>query len=415
MNVRFNFLALVLICLSFFVGLIAEIPVVHAQSVSWNNPGWGVSSDVLHASFTSYSMSGSDNVQVGYTIYLPPGYNASQNKYPTVYFLHGINGHEWNYHNSLGSNANSIVQLVKSGAVEPMILVFPNGGAGLNYIDAPGDCSITKACPESMLIQELIPHIDQTYRTIPEKEFRAIQGFSMGGMGATYLGTKYPELFSSIAAQSSACQLVANCDSVKSQILANIQSNSAYIKDTVAVRLSYGSQEGSPGGTGIAGWQSSLNSTLIGYGVDSEILTLTPAGHSMDVQHSIVPPGNSQTFGLSTLLFHSNNFGNDTTVPSPSTLPTPSLQPSPTSTPRMSPKSSPVITPNPSTSPSVTPDTSAKPYPDYNGDNLITYSDFEILLSTLFTSNCAYNLLNTCEIDLFDYNAFMTVYESESL
>ncbi len=415
MKTRRLLLAILLATGGLLFSVLGLSQIVNAQQlVSWNNPGWGSSTDVIHSTVKSPAMG---NIDVGYTIYLPPGYNSSQNRYPTVYFLHGIQGHEWNYHNSLGSNPNGIVQLVKSGAVEPMILVFPNGGSGLNYIDAPGNCADTKACPESMLINELLPHIDQTYRTIPEKEFRAIQGFSMGGMGATYLGTKYPELFSSIATQSSACQLLANCESVKNHIQSNISSNASYLRDTVAFRVSYGSQEGSPSGSGIAGWQSSLHTTLNGYGIQTELLSLLGTGHNMSAQHSVVNPSTSRTFGLDTLMFHSDNFGNGSTPPGPSVQPSasPTTIASPVSSPVASPIASPVSSPNPTDEPSPSPSTEEPLFPDYNRDGLITYSDFEMLLPALFGSNCAINLLGSCEIDLFDYNAFMTAYESENL
>jgi len=48
-----------------------------------------------------------------------------------------------------------------------------------------------------VVIKELIPHIDATYRTIAKKEGRAVEGFSKGGQGALLFAFKYPELFCS--------------------------------------------------------------------------------------------------------------------------------------------------------------------------------------------------------------------------
>lgn len=51
-----------------------------------------------------------------------------------------------------------------------------------------------------MDIEELIPHIDSTYRTIASREGRTLTGFSMGGGIAASLAFKYPDLFSSVVA-----------------------------------------------------------------------------------------------------------------------------------------------------------------------------------------------------------------------
>jgi enterochelin esterase-like enzyme len=53
---------------------------------------------------------------------------------------------------------------------------------------------------ETTIIGELIPHIDATYRTIASRQGRAIQGVSIGGMGALRFAFKYPQMFSSVFA-----------------------------------------------------------------------------------------------------------------------------------------------------------------------------------------------------------------------
>jgi endo-1,4-beta-xylanase len=52
---------------------------------------------------------------------------------------------------------------------------------------------------ESVIIKDLIPHIDSPYRTIASREGRGIEGFSMGGFGAAHLGFKHPEMFAVIS------------------------------------------------------------------------------------------------------------------------------------------------------------------------------------------------------------------------
>jgi len=51
---------------------------------------------------------------------------------------------------------------------------------------------------ETVIIRDLIPHIDEAYRTWGTREGRAVEGFSMGGFGALHLGFKYPELFGAV-------------------------------------------------------------------------------------------------------------------------------------------------------------------------------------------------------------------------
>jgi enterochelin esterase-like enzyme len=52
---------------------------------------------------------------------------------------------------------------------------------------------------ETIVIKELLPHIDATCRTIATREGRIIEGFSMGGYGAARLGFKYPQLFGAVS------------------------------------------------------------------------------------------------------------------------------------------------------------------------------------------------------------------------
>src|SRR5204863_8096931 len=81
----------------------------------------------------------------------------------------------------------------RKAKLPPLIFVVVNGGRYTRYYDSL-DHSIMM---ETTVIQELIPHIDATYRTVATSGGRAIQGESMGGMGSLKFAFKYPELFSS--------------------------------------------------------------------------------------------------------------------------------------------------------------------------------------------------------------------------
>ena len=136
-----------------------------------------------HGSFLSKAM----NVEVGYNLYLPPGYANGNARYPVVYYLHGMTGNE-----STGANfAPYVHRAIMEKLAPPMIYVFVNGGAASQYFDWVNG----RVMAETMIIKELIPHIDARYRSISSREGRGLAGFSMGGGGAVRLALKYPELF----------------------------------------------------------------------------------------------------------------------------------------------------------------------------------------------------------------------------
>jgi len=132
---------------------------------------------------------------VGYCIYLPPGYDTNRSaRYPVIYNLHGAGGDE-----TRGLLAAEVLdEGIRSQRWPEMILVFPNGGKTTLYKDSYDG----KSLPETAFIKELIPHIDSSYRTIAARHGRCIEGFSMGGRGSTRLALKYPELFCSLFNQA---------------------------------------------------------------------------------------------------------------------------------------------------------------------------------------------------------------------
>ena len=131
-----------------------------------------------------------NKAEVGFYIYLPEHYEKNPNcRYPVIYTLHGGGGNE----GSCMGRIRSFEIAMKKKLIPPTILVMPNGGKGSGYQDSFDGSYMVK----TMIIRELIPHIDKSFRTIPESRARAIQGFSMGGSGATQLGFLYPETFSS--------------------------------------------------------------------------------------------------------------------------------------------------------------------------------------------------------------------------
>ncbi len=161
--------------------------------IKWVNPPkeGQLPTGVSHHAFASKALAR----DVGYCIYLPPGYAAdATRRYPVIYNLHGAGGNELHGFTAVKALHEGIV----SGRWAPMIVVLPNGGSHTFYKDSADG----KLPAETLIIRELIPHIDATYRTIAARGGRAIEGFSMGGRGATRLALKYPELFCSLHNQA---------------------------------------------------------------------------------------------------------------------------------------------------------------------------------------------------------------------
>ncbi len=159
----------------------------------WNDPRDLGIPGLSHGTIESASMKRT----VGFNIYLPPQYEKEPSRhFPVVYFLHGSTGTE----SSDAGLARSVDEAISSGRIAPVIYVFPNGGADSYYRDWPEN--YVRA--ETMLIRELLPFVDQHYRTIDQPSARGICGFSMGGSGAVRLVLKYPGLFCTAAALAAA-------------------------------------------------------------------------------------------------------------------------------------------------------------------------------------------------------------------
>ena len=131
-------------------------------------------------------------IEVGYYIYLPPGYDAGEARYPVVYHLHG--GRPGGEGKSV-KLASFVDAAIAKGHIEPTIYVFPNGGP-VSWYDMPDR---KDSMGESVFVKELVPHIDATWRTWGTREGRALEGYSQGGRGTTRIMFKHPELFLSVA------------------------------------------------------------------------------------------------------------------------------------------------------------------------------------------------------------------------
>jgi putative tributyrin esterase len=133
------------------------------------------------------------NASLPYNVILPPDYdNSRTTRYPVLYLLHGLTGHyvDWLQRTNIADYA----------ANYSLIVVMPEGNDGW-YTDS---AIVATDKYESYILQELLPDVEQRYRTIQARYGRAIAGLSMGGYGAIKFGLKSPQTFAFAASMSGA-------------------------------------------------------------------------------------------------------------------------------------------------------------------------------------------------------------------
>ncbi len=173
-------------------------------------------------------------------VYTPPGYDTNtKTRYPVLYLQHGAGEDErgWSTQGHMGFILDN---LIAAGQAKPMIVVMDNGGGSALFArprpPAPVAAAPAAAAPpagqqptrqaaapprssflagpaqyfEQVLLTEIIPTIDRSYRTIPDRDHRAMAGLSMGGgqtlqIGLTHLDTfAYLGVFSGVGMRGNA-------------------------------------------------------------------------------------------------------------------------------------------------------------------------------------------------------------------
>ena len=139
-------------------------------------------------------------------VYTPPGYDqGSDARYPVLYLLHGAGENERGWIEQ--GRANFILDnLIASGQATPMIVVVDTGYAVRPARGEPLTPSAQTPGPTSafddVMIQELMPMIDSSYRTKADRLHRAMAGLSMGSMQTLQVTLKHLDQFAWIGAMS---------------------------------------------------------------------------------------------------------------------------------------------------------------------------------------------------------------------
>lgn len=155
------------------------------------------------------------------TIYTPPGYESSTDKYPVFYLLHGMGGDEEAWM-ALGRASQILDNLIAQGKAKPMIVVMPNGHT--SNTAAPGESDKGFYKPEMRTpdvfsgdmeanFGDIIKFVEDNYRVKSDKQSRAIAGLSMGGFHSLYISANYPNTFDYVGLFSPAILPPANAAS----------------------------------------------------------------------------------------------------------------------------------------------------------------------------------------------------------
>jgi S-formylglutathione hydrolase FrmB len=127
----------------------------------------------------------------------PDSYKKKKNSFPVVYLLHGYDG--W-YSNWI----IRVPQLINYADEYQTLIVCPDGAKNSWYFDSPIDTAYRY---ETHVAIEVVNFIDQHYRSIPDKNHRAITGLSMGGHGALFLALRHPDIFGAAGSMSGGVDL----------------------------------------------------------------------------------------------------------------------------------------------------------------------------------------------------------------
>jgi enterochelin esterase family protein len=131
-----------------------------------------------------------------FLIYLPPCYQAIDSRsYPVLYLLHGqtYTDDQWV---RIGA-VDHADRMILSGEIPPFIIVFPDD----RYWNLPPGPGFGDR------LLDLVPYVDKNYRTLEDREHRAIGGLSHGGGWVIRLGLTHPDIFGALGLHSPAVLL----------------------------------------------------------------------------------------------------------------------------------------------------------------------------------------------------------------
>jgi S-formylglutathione hydrolase FrmB len=144
-------------------------------------------------------------------VYVPPGYDDDERRYPSIYVIQGLTGQVdmWRNRAPFRRNFPELAdELIASGEAHPAILVYVDcwtSLGGSQFLDSPATGRY-----HTYLCDEVVPWVDERYRTLAAPEHRGITGKSSGGYGAMVTPMLRPDLFGGLATHAGDA-LFENC------------------------------------------------------------------------------------------------------------------------------------------------------------------------------------------------------------
>ena len=251
-----------------------EVPAKDQDFYALRNVPHGQVRDVFY-----FSKTGQTNRHC--MVYTPPEYDSDPNRrFPVLYLQHGAGEDEsgWSHQ----GHANLIMdKLISEGKAKPFIIVMENGGNIGGFRRASGSSGATSNATggtnnaaggaggrngfgafnfsafEHVLIDDLIPYVDSSYRTLPGQPYRAMAGLSMGGMQTRQIALAHLDRFSYIG--------VFSGGSVSTNDITDLDAFKQKVK---LVFISYGSRELDPanrrgGNRGLLGGDPKANTAAL--------------------------------------------------------------------------------------------------------------------------------------------------------
>ena len=199
-------------------------------------------------------------------VYTPPGYEDNlRRRYPVLYLQHGWGEDETAWTNQ--GHANLIMDnLIAEGRSEPFLIVMTYGMT--NDVQIGGLANFDVSAFETVLVDELIPYVDASFRTLDDQPNRAMAGLSMGGMETRWIALEHLDTFSHIGLFSGG-----------SITLDDVNNTPGYRDQVKLTFVSYGSKELGGGRGGRGGNPQGDADALKGAGINSVFYVSPDTAH----------------------------------------------------------------------------------------------------------------------------------------
>lgn len=150
-------------------------------------------------------------------VYTPADYdNNPKKRYPVMYLQHGMAENETGWHVQ-GKMANILDNNIAAGKAMPMIVVMDNGNCDYGFGANPNeDRNAFGSSFFKVIVDDIIPYIDSTFRTKTDRQNRAMAGLSWGGWQSFNIAMTNPDKFSHLGSFSGAVFMLAGQDVTKS-------------------------------------------------------------------------------------------------------------------------------------------------------------------------------------------------------